>query len=309
MLIRGGIRFTSNRASLDLYSPATHSKLGGKYSNPSLDSPKLEGNFKKVKVEVNPHVDSNVDPEFMPIYSNQTPIKSNTLIEGDVKVPSKEDIESVLSDITDKVEVRLNRFLCDIKDLPSVGEVKSTGGTSCSDGVMHGLNGSCNTDLSSLNVSDIFACYALYFIMALVLVWFIINLLVLILSLINILNNQRFIYFVSLFLNFISMLAFLLLIMYMMTYYKLEFITLLFMLRVIIPMLDFILDTYSLMMHQHELPLTLNDHYIIIKDILFTLFHTSYRPILIFLVLLKLEFYMLIIILLWFMNLYINYII
>lgn len=170
LLIRGGIRFTSNRASLDLYSPATHSKLGGKYSNPSLDSPKLEGNFKKVKVEVNPHVDSNVDPEFMPIYSNQTPIKSNTLIEGDVKVPSKEDIESVLSDITDKVEVRLNRFLCDIKDLPSVGEVKSTGGTSCSDGVMHGLNGSCNTDLSSLNVSDIFACYALYFIMALVLV-------------------------------------------------------------------------------------------------------------------------------------------
>lgn len=201
MLIRGGIRFTSNRASIDLYSPVTHSKFTGKHSNPILDSPKLEGNLKKVKV--NPHVDSKVvDPESMPIDSNQTPIRSNTSIEGDVKVPSKGEIESELSDIIEKVEVRLKSYLCDIKDLPFVGEVKSTGGTSCSDGVMHGLNGSCNTDLSSLNVSDIFACYALNFIMALVLVWVIIRLLVLILSLINILSNQRFIYFVGVVLKF-----------------------------------------------------------------------------------------------------------
>lgn len=81
------------------------------------------------------------------------------------------------------------------------------------------------------------------------------------------------------------------------------------MVRVIIPILDFIFDTYSLIIHQHELPLTWNDHYRIIKDILFTLFGVWYRPILIFLALCKLQFYMLIIILLWFMNLYIDYII
>lgn len=306
MLIRGGIRFTSNRASIDLYRPVTQNKFTGKYSNPNLYSPKLDGNLEKVKAEMNPDVDSKViDPEFMPIESNQTPIKWNTSIEGDVKVPSKGDIESELSDIIEKVESRLESFLSDTKDLPSIGEVKYTGGTSCSDGVIHGLNGSCNTELSSLHVSDIFACYALNFILALVLVWVIIRLIILI----NIWSNQRFIYFVSLFLNFISMLIFLLVILYMLHYYKLEFITLLLVVRVIIPMLDFIYDTYLLMIHQHELPLTLNDHYIIIKDILLTLFEVSYGPILIFLALYKIQFYMLIIILLWFMNLYIDYII
>lgn len=300
----------SNRASIDLYSLVTPSNFRGKYSNPNLDSSKLEGNLKQVPVEVNPHVDSKVvDPELMPIESNQTPIRSITSIEGDVKVPSKGEIESELSDIIDKLEARINSFLCDIKDLPSVGEVKSTGGTSCSDGVMHGLNGSCNTDLSSLNVSDIFACYALNFIMALVLVWVLIRLLVLILFLLNIWRSHRFIYPVRLLLNFLSTLTFLLVILYMLNYYKIEFIALLFTVRVIIPILDFIYDTYSLIIDRFELPLTWYDHYRIIKDFLFTIFDIWYRPILIFLVLYKLQFYMLIIILLWFMNLYIDYII
>lgn len=111
MLIRGGIRYTSNRASIDLHSLVTPSNFRGKYSNPNLDSSKLEGNLKQVPVEVNPHVDSKViDPELMPIKSNQTDIKSNMSIEGGVKVPSKGEIESDLYDIIDKVEVRLKKF-------------------------------------------------------------------------------------------------------------------------------------------------------------------------------------------------------
>lgn len=190
-----------------------------------------------------------------------------------------------------------------------MGEVKSTGGTSCHDGLIHGLNGSCNTDLSSLNVSDIFACYALNFIIALVLVWIIIHLIIFLLYHINFRFNNRFIHnFINYFLNFIMILILLLLFIYIATYYPLYLIMIIMVVRILIPVLLYIYTAHSRLWHINELGGTFHAHFTLFQHNIIHLVSVWYVPTLIFLSLYLLEFYTLMLFLLLFIHKYIDYV-